>query len=158
MILSHSSPRFLLRDNLGKLARELRFLGYDAAIYPHTSFFNALRLAQREKRILLTRSQAEAKTKTEVKCLLIKSNFWSQQLTEIIGLISFQEEFLFSRCAKCNKKLYEIDKSKIISIVPEYICQYHSEFRICRTCGSIYWQGDHYQDIKLRISRLFEEG
>jgi len=158
MTQSHIMPRFILRDNLGKLARELRFLGYDAAIYPQISFDNTLRIAKRENRIILTRNSREANHKTEVKCLLIVSVLHQEQLAEIASLLRYDEEYIFSRCSKCNKKLYEIDKLKIISLVPEYIWQHHSEFKICRHCGSIYWQGDQYMDIKQRMSRLFEEG
>jgi hypothetical protein len=158
LIQFHQAPRFLLRDNLGKLARELRFLGYDAAIYPHISFSNSLRLAHRENRLLLTRSYNEAQKNTDVQSLLIKSDICQQQLAELIHLLEYKEEFLFSLCSKCNKILYEIDKFKIINLVPEYVWQQYSEFRTCRHCGSIYWQGDHYQDILKRMHQLFEEG
>ncbi|MDP8220341.1 MAG: Mut7-C RNAse domain-containing protein [Candidatus Stygibacter frigidus] len=151
-------PRFLLRENLNKLARELRLLGYDAAIYKQISFYNLCRIAARENRILLTRSLSESKQKTNNQIILIKADYVDQQLRQIRAILQFDPSIIFSRCSLCNKMLYEIDKKKIINFVPEYVLTHYSHFRICRFCGHIYWEGDHHQAILKRLKNLFEEG
>lgn len=158
MIKTHSAPRFLLRENLGKLAKELRFLGYNAALYRNISLANAQRIAYKDKRLLLTRSHSEYRDSKMVKSLLIHNDNYLNQLREIKYLLKFEEAYTFSICSKCNKKLYEIDKNKIISLVPEYIWNTHSEFRICCHCGALYWKGDHYDSIKKRLISIFEGG
>ena len=152
------SPRFLLRENLAKLAKELRLLGYDAAIYKQISFSNLKRIAARDKRIILTRSGQEAHSKTDLQIILITSDQADEQLQEISSILKFDPAFIFSRCSLCNKLLYEIDKEKIINSVPEYVLNHHSHFRICRFCGHIYWEGDHYQAMRKRLKNLVEEG
>jgi uncharacterized protein len=154
----HHSPRFILRENLGKLARLLRFLGYDAALYRHLSFTNLCRIAAREKRLVLTRSRIEANKKTECRKILIISPQPVQQLLEIMPLLEFSEQQIFSRCSLCNKLLYEIEKEKINSLVPEYVYAHNTQFRLCRHCGHIYWVGDHYRALYERLKNLFEEG
>lgn len=153
-----NSVRFLLRENLGKLARELRFLGYDAALFKGIGFSNAVRLAERDDRILLTRSRQESKSKKKVKLRLICSEKVSEQLSELKDILEFRQELLFTRCSICNKNLYEIDKKKIISLVPEYVYAQHDHFQICRYCGRIYWQGNHYQAVQKRLKNLLEDG
>lgn len=158
MIKSHKNPKFILRDNLGKLARNLRFLGYDAAVYKNISFHNTVRIAAKDKRIIITRSRKESFAKIKPECILIvNSNVW-EQMTEIKELISYNPEYAFSRCSKCNKILYEIDKNKIINFIPEFVWNQHNDFRICRSCGSVYWQGDHYNDLVMKMKYIFEEG
>ena len=157
MIASHPFPRFILRENLGKLARNLRLLGYDAAVYQNISFHNLSRIASRDKRIILTRSQQEAKRKNLNPVLLINSDDIDEQLREISSILEFKEDCIFSRCSLCNKLLYEIDKEKIINSVPEYVISQNSSFRICRFCGHIYWKGDHYQAMIKRLKNLFED-
>jgi len=151
-------PRFLLRENLNKLARELRLLGYDAAIYKQISFHNLCRIAARENRIILTRSLGESKQKTDNQIILIKAVLVDQQLLQIKPVLQFDPVIIFSRCSLCNKMLYEIDKKKIINFVPEYVLTHNSHFKICRFCGHIYWEGDHHQAILKRLKNLFEEG
>ncbi|MCF7911968.1 MAG: Mut7-C RNAse domain-containing protein [Candidatus Cloacimonetes bacterium] len=151
-------PRFLLRENLSKLARNLRFLGYDSAIYKQISFDNFKRIAARDKRIILTRSHQEAHAKSDLKIILINSDQVDEQVQEISSILKFDPVFIFSRCSLCNKILYEIAKEKIINSVPEYVLTHHSHFRICRFCGHIYWEGDHYQAIHRRMKNLVEDG
>jgi uncharacterized protein with PIN domain len=151
-------PRFLLRANLGSLARDLRFLGYDAAIYQEAGFDNLARIAAHDGRMILTRSRKEASQKKSCLIRLINGDDSFQQILQLSDLIGFKEEFIFWRCSICNKLLYEIDKEKIINLVPEYVYETQTKFRICRFCGRIYWKGDHYQAIYKRLKNLFEEG
>ena len=151
-------PRFLLRENLSKLARDLRLLGYDAAIYNQISFHNLCRIAARENRIILTRSIGESKQKTDNHIIRIRAVHVDQQLLEIRSILKFDPSIIFSRCSLCNKILYEIDKKKIINFVPEYVLTHNSRFMICRFCGHIYWEGDHHRAIIKRLKYLFEEG
>lgn len=158
MIKFDKYPKFLLRANLNKLARELRFLGYDAAVYKEAGWNNLKRLARREGRVILTRSISESREKNDVTVLLISSGLRDEQLSQLTGIIDFRKEYLFSRCPVCNKLLYEIDKNKIINSIPEYVYQRHENFKICRFCGHIFWHGDHYQAIYQRLKKLFREG
>ncbi len=157
MITSHPFPRFILRENLGKLARDLRLLGYDAAVYQNIGFHNLNRIAARDKRIILTRSHLEANRKKLNQVLLIQSDNNDEQLREISSILEFNENYIFSRCSLCNKLLYEIDKEKILNLVPEFVISQNSSFRICRFCGHIYWRGDHYQAMIKRLKNLFED-
>jgi len=153
--VSKKRPKFLLAENLGRLAKWLRILGYDAAIFPKISLHNRIRIAENDKRILLTRDKKEAKSKLKFRRVLIKSDDYLQQLREMKNLITFNEKYLFSRCSECNKPLAEIDKEKIKSQIPEYIYQSQNEFKICHFCGKIYWKGTHSELMLEKLKTIF---
>ncbi len=144
-------PKFLLTENLNRLAKWLRMLGYDAAIYKSISFHNMIRLAVKERRIILTRSTKQAKSNLKFSRILIKADNHLQQLKELKEVISFNEHYIFLRCLLCNKLLIEIAKEKIKDLVPEFIYENQTDFKVCRKCGKIYWQGTHYKAMLAEI-------
>ena len=148
-------PKFLLTENLNRLAKWLRMLGYDAAIYRSISFHNMIRLAVKERRIILTRSNKQAKSNLKFSRILIKADNYLQQLTELIEIIAFNEQNTFSRCLLCNRLLSEITKEKIKDLIPDFIYENHTDFKVCRKCGKIYWQGTHYKAMLAELKKTF---
>ncbi len=140
-------PTFLLEDHLGKLARWLRFMGYDAAMYRGASFTNLARLAVRERRILLTRSGKHAVSDWKFARRRIVSEDCAEQLREIKDLIGLDDEAVGTRCMECNRLLYPIDKEKVGSLVPKYVFETQERFLACRKCGRIYWRGTHWEKM-----------
>ena len=118
-------PRFLLAGNLNKLAKWLRILGYDAATYKSISFENMIRIAVKDKRIILTRCKKQAKSKKKFKRILIISDIPKLQLIELKELIEYDEAHIFSRCGKCNKILYKIEREKIQKKIPKFVFEQH---------------------------------
>lgn len=152
--MTENRKKFLLDENLGKLTKYLRMLGYDAVIYRSISIEKRISLCTKERRIFLTRSGRISKRKESFKRILIKSEKYDKQLQEISYLLELNNEKLFSRCLKCNNKLQVINAEKIVSLVPEKVKHNFSEFKICRKCGKIYWRGSHYNDMKSKLKNL----
>ena len=148
-------PKFILSQELNRLAKWLRILGYDAVIYKSVNLLTIIRLAKKERRIFITRSQKKVKSVQKFSRILIKSENYLEQLREMKDYIRLNNEHIFTRCIICNKLLFEISPKKIITLIPEYIYQNHKDFKVCRKCGKIYWKGTHYQDMKNELSKLF---
>ncbi|MBC8386041.1 MAG: Mut7-C RNAse domain-containing protein [Candidatus Cloacimonetes bacterium] len=148
--------KFILSENLNRLAKWLRILGYDAVLYKSVHFNTMVRLAIKENRIFLTRSKKIVNSSLKFSRLLIKSDDHSEQLNELSELLEYKEEEIFSRCILCNKELYEIQKEKISHLIPKFVYETYSEFKICRKCGRIFWRGTHYQEMKNRLEKLFK--
>ena len=146
--------RFILDENLGKLAKWLRFLGYDAAIYKSISIDNKIRLANKERRVYLTRDKKIAKLKKKFSRKLIVSQDYKEQLQELKDYIEFAEEYVFLRCPNCNIALKSTDKDKIKKLAPEFIYQTNDEFKVCYKCGRVFWKGSHYKEIKKLLESL----
>ena len=147
-------PRFILRDNLGKLARYLRLLGYDSVLYPKISFYNVLRIATKDRRIILTRSPKEFRKKSDYRIILIKSIFYEKQLKELKGIIEFNDDFFGTRCSLCNQVLETAPLNYVKEKVPVKILENSHYFLICKKCGRIYWQGKHFKDIQERLVKI----
>ncbi len=148
-------PKFILTPDLGRLAKWLRMLGYDAAVYKSVNLFTIIQLAKKERRIFVTRSQKKVKSVRKFSKILIRSENYLEQLREMKDYIRLNDDNIFTRCVICNKLLFDISKEKIIDLVPEFIYQNHKDFKVCRKCGKIYWKGTHYQDMKNEFSNIF---
>jgi len=135
---------------LGKLARWLRILGYDA-IYARGGDRDIVAEANREGRILLTRDKELAS-----KGFLIKTFSVEDQLKELLdaGLIEIREEKMMTRCPLCNSLLKPIEKESVRGKVPEKSFESSDSFWYCDQCKKYYWIGKHWIDIKKRIDRL----
>lgn len=153
--MPHPLPRFLLTENLNKLAKWLRILGYDAAVYKRISHQRQINLAIKERRVLLTRDKKTANSALKFQRLLIRENDPVKQLQEVMSLLKFEPEQLFSRCLNCNKLLREIEKEKIKTLLPEYVYENFREFKLCPRCGRIFWKGSHYMSMKQKLDELF---
>jgi len=149
-------PRFLLRDNLGRLARWLRILGYDAVVMKAIPFSTIISRATKERRIFLSRCAKEMKLPAGVAHQLIRSDNHLKQLRELLPLLVLDESMLFTRCIRCNRLLTTIDPARMQDRIPAYVAQTHKHFTLCRHCGKVYWQGTHYADMKRTLTDIFQ--
>jgi uncharacterized protein len=152
--MSAKLARFILTENLNRLAKWIRLLGYDAVLYKSISFHNLKRIAAKDRRIILTRDSKHLRYAETDKIILIKSTEHLEQLKEIEDVLVLREDQFFTRCIICNKLLYAISRDKIKDLVPEYIYRNHSNFKVCRKCGKIYWRGTHYQKMLKTVKEV----
>lgn len=142
---------------LGKLAKQLRMFGFDVQyIKPRANeIYNPislLKLAQQEKRIILTRN---TKLKPYPKVFFITSENFQLQIQQIIEHFKVAKEInLFSRCLVCNEVLMPVPKSEVKNKVPFYIFQTKKKFSFCPKCQKIYWAGTHLKDMKKRLGKI----
>lgn len=148
-------PRFVLDTMLGKLARWLRALGYDALYFKAADDRQLLQLARREARTLLTRDARLARL-AGTHGLLIRETALDSQLSEVIKRLTLvpSGEGILSRCLECNGVLEDRSKDSVRGRVPEYIFATQERFVGCPACARIYWQGSHADRILARLDRI----
>lgn len=152
-----SEPRFVADVMLGRLARWLRFLGFDTVYSPSMTDGALIRIAREEGRIILTRDTRLVKIKGLGRFLLISSNEVLDQLHETIRAFELVRFDHFSRCVACNGALRIIeDKSVVKDSVPEYVFLHHDVFWECEECGKIYWEGSHPQKFREVVRDILE--
>ena len=147
--------KFLADRMLGKLAKELRMLGYDTIYYRGENAYPLIKLAREEDRVILTRNTKLIPKRPEDRIIRVMEDKPPLQLRELIQkkVISLNEKNLFSRCLLCNILLDEIPREEAEGKVPDFIFYQQKEFFRCPQCLRIYWQGSH-QDHMQKKSKL----
>ncbi len=160
--------KFLCDDNLGKLARYLRMIGYDTFFQIDISDAELLAVMLKQDRIVLTRDHLLVKRIEPERCVLIESDSPEEQLKAVIrnlkleikisadDRISYPARF-FSRCLECNEICRDVAKEDITDMIFPYIIKSQTVFRQCPACKRIYWQGSHYKDMVKRLLSVLEE-
>lgn len=152
---------FATDRTLGKLAKWLRLMGFDAQCEP-VGPLNDLIVSLFWQRVephrkLLVRSRQLMYTMASKKPLLILSNYPFEQVTQVIRFFELKLKDLkpFTRCTLCNIPLKRVEKQKVYGCIPDYVWQTQSEFRQCSGCKRIYWPGSHKDRSLIRIKKLF---
>jgi len=148
--------KFIADRMLGKLAKELRMLGYDTIYYREDDAHPMIQLARREGRVILTRNTKLKPKRSEDRVILVMEDDPFLQLKELIqkGRISLTEENLFSRCLLCNTLLDEIPRGEAEGKVPEFIFYQQKAFFRCPQCQRIYWPGSHQNNMHKKVEEL----
>ncbi len=148
--------KFIVDRMLGKLAKQLRMLGYDTLYYRGEGDDPLIRLAREEERIILTRSKKLTGRGPEDVIIRITEDDPSLQLKELIEswAIELNERAVFSRCLLCNAALNPIPREEAQGWVPDFIFHQQEEFFQCPQCQRIYWPGSHLENMKRRIKEL----
>jgi len=146
---------FILTKELGRLAKWLRVLGFDAVYFKEDNKSVLLLEALRQGRIILTRNQKISKERG-IKVININSQNLKEQLRQLKEelKLTLDGEKMFSRCVICNLELEYIEKEKIKGKVPEYVFKTQDNFYICEGCKRIYWQGTHWGNVSQIIKEL----
>jgi hypothetical protein len=133
--------RFVCDVMLGKLAKYLRILGFDAVYAASPSVLDHY-LAHDGDRILLTRRKGPSGF---AKTVRINSERTREQLREIKALVkpAITARAVFGRCLECNVALIEADKTDVEPLVPEFVYHHYTRFKICPSCNRVYWEGSH---------------
>ncbi len=150
------APALLLDAMLGKLARWLRLLGYDAAYSQEDDALLAHR-ARAEGRILITRDHGLARRRG-LRLILLESQDLQAQLREVWPQLPPLPPDTPPRCMVCNVPLHPLAHHDAVPFVPPYIAAHHRHFEQCPQCGRVYWQGTHWKRIDHRLQSLQEGG
>ena len=149
--------KFLADRMLGKLAKDLRMLGYDTIYYRGEDAYRMIQLARQEGRAILTRNTRLIPKRAEDVIIRLTEDNPLLQLKELIrkGHISLIVENLFSRCLLCNALIDQIPREEAEGKVPDFIFYHHDSFYKCPQCGRIYWQGTHQGNMQKKVEELF---
>ena len=153
--------RFVVDVNVGRLAKWLRVMGYDA-IFPRESDDNDLvRIALRENRVLVTRdagiSRRRAATQGQMRVIQIEKDDLCSQLRQLIRDLALDRKGGFSRCVRCNQLLEPVEKEDVAGRLPHYVFQNHQTFMECSQCRRLYWRGTHWSAMVSQLDQMCQE-
>jgi uncharacterized protein with PIN domain len=146
--------KFICDDNLGKLAKWLRTLGFDTFFSQDIEDTELVSKALKEERIILSRDQGLKRfTSAGKKLFLLSSNQPLEQLKEVLKKFKLksEEKNQFTRCIVCNTLLVPVSKKDAENKVPPFVFKTQEKFFYCSTCDKFYWAGTHVKNLKKKI-------
>lgn len=151
--------KFIVDNNVGKLARWLRVIGYDTLLFKEKDDGKMIELALNEGRVILTRDTQITKrrlvTDGELKAILIKHDKPKAQLQETVKALNLNYYFRpFSLCLECNQMLTPRRREEVQNLVPFRVFETQEQYMECPSCRRIYWQGTHWQAMVKELREL----
>ncbi|MFZ1023995.1 MAG: Mut7-C RNAse domain-containing protein [Thermoplasmata archaeon] len=148
-------PRWLADEMVGRLARYLRFLGYDTVYVRGADDHAIAERTQHEGRILVTRDRALAARVPDA--ILIASPELAEQLKTVQRAFpALRTQVRFERCTRCNGQLRPAAPTDLsLSDVPDAIRTSGVTIYRCGECGHLYWEGSHTAEIRRRMTEWF---
>jgi uncharacterized protein with PIN domain len=136
---------------LGKVAKWLRILGFDAR-------FERLRSREQvdslrgEGYLVVTRNRRWLGIQG---VHFLTSNSPSEQLRELVAAVpvSLPATRPLRRCIVCNRPLHRISREEAFGSVPDYVYETSGVFFKCHECSRVYWCGSHPGRMRDRIRR-----
>lgn len=132
-------PEPLLTERmLGRLARWLRLLGYDAPLLerPPVRIPPGAALLTRRRRLA-----------GRPGVFLVTADRLGDQLAQVVGELGLRPDpsRLFSRCLECNLPVEAMTREQAAGLVPDHTLATAPHFKRCPGCGRVYWPGSHGQ-------------
>jgi uncharacterized protein with PIN domain len=152
-----TDPRFILDVHLGRLARFLRLLGFDAYWENDLDDYEIIRCSVNDRRIILTRDKGLLANSQAINGYRILSQKPDEQLMEVFIRFDLKGHTQpFSRCMECNGLLDPVNKEEISDFLLPGTREYYSDFKKCSGCGRIYWEGSHYERMRKYIDSVIK--
>ena len=153
--------KFIVDNNVGKLAKWLRTMGYDAPLFKEKDDGKMVKIALSQDRVILTKDtqvmKRRAITSGRLKAVLIKGDAPRTQLEQTANALNLDYQFRpFSICLECNHNLVEKSKDEVRGLVPTHVFMTQSKYMQCPSCQRIYWQGTHWQAMSKELKKLTE--
>jgi len=154
-----NEQKFIVDNNVGKLAKWLRMMGYDTVFFEGSNDSHMVAKALAEDRVILTRDTEIMKrrlvTSGRLKAILITSNQPGPQIQQVINTLNLDCQFRpFTLCLECNQPLAEKTKDQVKDRVPPHVFRTQSQYMECPACHRIYWQGTHWESMTRRLEKL----
>jgi uncharacterized protein with PIN domain len=153
--------KFIADNNVGKLAKWLRVMGYDTLSFREKDDGELIEIALSEGRVILTKDTQIAKrrlvTSGRLKTVLIEEDEPEAQVRQVVRALGLNCHFRpFSVCLECNQSLVPRSKGEVKNLVPPYVFQTQNQYMECPICHRIYWRGTHWQAMVRGLGRLVE--
>lgn len=151
-------PRWLVDEMLGRLARYLRFLGYDTEYVRGAEDDEIVQRARKEGRRTITRDRDLARRLPDA-VLLTHTDIEGQMRELRAAYPALIRDVRFERCSECNGLLSLLDAVPSgaggLDDLPTEVRAGHTPLYGCSSCGHLYWEGTHTKSVRARLTRWF---
>jgi len=156
--LPDTQKKFIVDCMLGKLAKWLKILGFDALFFSRIEDDELLAHARKERRVLLTKDTGLLQRARNVETLFVESDEWPDQIRQVLAHFGLREEVRpHTRCLDCNVALKNLPKKNAKNLVSAFVFERADSFALCPQCGRVFWRGTHFEDMEMKIQDLLEK-
>ena len=149
---------FIVDCMLGKLAKWLKILGFDALFFSRVEDDELLAIALKEGRILLTRDSRLIGRAKKVETLFLESEEWQEQVKQVLEHFNLREKVEpHTRCIQCNVGLKNLAPKNAKNLVTPFVYKQADSFALCPDCGRVFWRGSHFKDMEVQIKELLKK-
>ncbi|HSG75830.1 MAG TPA: Mut7-C RNAse domain-containing protein [Burkholderiales bacterium] len=146
---------FLADAHLGGLARFLRMLGFDTLHDNRFADAEIRRLAEAERRIVLSRDRELLKCREIAHGCYVRALKAEAQLREVAARYGLAARARpFTLCLRCNLPLLPATKAQVAALAPPQVLEHQTQFTCCAGCGRVYWPGSHYARMRAALGDL----
>jgi len=150
--------KFIVDCMLGKLAKWLKILGFDALYFSKIEDEELLTIAQQQRRILLTRDTGLIEKAKDVETLFLESEEWREQVKQVLETFDLWEKVdSHTRCIDCNVKLKNLARKNAKNLVTPFVYKHADSFALCPGCGRVFWRGTHFKDMEFKIDEILKK-
>ncbi len=148
--------KFLVENNLSKLGKWLRFLGYDVEVLEGP--INYKDLLRARDRVFITTSRRWEKTLKNlgIDYLVVPRHDWELQLSMVVKKFGLNGELKLNLCPYCGTELTPIRKEDFKDRIPTKAYETATDFTLCPSCGHIFWKGKHYERMVETIRKILK--
>ena len=151
--------RFIADAHLGRLARYLRFLGYDTLYRNAWSDRELVALAVAQQRILLTRDRGALMHRTLTHGCYLRDDAPLAQLAALAQRLELSADPARpGRCMMCNEPLLPADKATVEARLLPQTRAHHDQFWRCPACDRVYWRGSHWERLRRSVDQAMGPG
>lgn len=148
-------PRFVADAHLGRLARQLRMLGFDTLWANDLGDQRLAELAATQQRILLSSDRRLLMRRNVTHGCFIRRGPTLRQLAYLLERLQLCAEIRpFTRCMACNAPVTAVALAEVRDRVPPRVRERADGYWRCTGCGRVYWQGTHWAAMQARIRAL----
>ncbi len=149
------TTRFIADINIGDVVKYMRAMGFDVYFDTSLSPGEIIKISQKEKRTILTRSRNLLKFSEVTHGIFLHKGTTAEQIKRVVDYLNITDNVRpFSRCLSCNGLLKEISKEEIKDRVPPKARRLFNRYTYCRACDKVYWRGTHFARMKRVIDQI----
>jgi uncharacterized protein with PIN domain len=137
--------KFLLENNLSRLAKWIRFLGYDVKVLEGP--VNLEELMRNRDRVFITTSRRWERSLKNlgIRYLVVPREDWEVQLCMTLRAFGLEPDLKLSRCSYCGGGLIPVRKEDFKDRIPPRAYESAYDFTYCSRCDAVFWKGLHYE-------------
>lgn len=146
---------FIADAHLGRLARYLRFAGFDTLYHDSGSDTELAAEAAAEHRTVLTRDRDLLMHRDIRHGCYLRAVEPLAQLREVATTLRLDlQASRTSRCLLCNQPLQPVAKDEVAHRLPPRTLAEFNDFWRCAACDRVYWRGSHWGRMRQALQGL----